>query len=153
MKIRNAKDSDLIAITDLIITCSEKFILPDFSEEGVRHYIEDHSIDKMRERLQQFHYQVLVDSADRIIGVVGIRSPSHLFHLHIEPELQGQGLGRQLWESAKTIAISKERPSFFTVNSSLYAVPFYKKLGFQPKEKETKNGVIYVPMKMKVRKV
>ena len=150
MKIRNAKDSDLVAITDLIMICSEQFILPGLSEEGVRTYVEDHSIDKMKERLHQFHYQVLVEGTDKIIGVVGIRSPSHLFHLHIDPNFQGQGLGRRLWESAKMAALAKEKVSFFTVNSSLYAVPFYKKMGFQPKSKETKNGVVYIPMKIDV---
>ncbi|MFR5757206.1 MAG: GNAT family N-acetyltransferase [Bacteroides cellulosilyticus] len=39
-----------------------------------------------------------------------------------------------------------------TVNSSTYAVPFYKSLGFeQVKEPQITNGLKYVPMKREIK--
>ncbi|MFN7905056.1 MAG: GNAT family N-acetyltransferase [Pseudobdellovibrionaceae bacterium] len=150
MHVRNVLDSDLNAITALILLCSEKYILPDFSDEGVAAYRASHSLEKMKERIQMYDYQVLVNESDQIFGVVGMQPVSHLFHLHVDPKAHGQGLGRQLWEHAKKSVLSKSQTEFFTVNSSIYAVPFYQKLGFVPGLQEIKNGVKFVPMKMEL---
>jgi N-acetylglutamate synthase-like GNAT family acetyltransferase len=147
MKLRDADSSNLEAITNLILICSEQFILPKFNEEGKRNYLESHSLEMMRERLANFQYQVLEEEGE-IIGVVGMRRPSHLFHLHVSPEFHGNGLGRKLWEAAKERALRLDRHGTFTVNSSLNAVSFYEKLGFLPAPAQTRGGVEYVPMSM-----
>ena len=91
------------------------------------------------------------DDTGNIIGVVGIRRPSHLYHLHVAPEFHGKGLGRKLWEAGKSMILKVEQPEKFTVNSSTNAVAFYEKLGFVSKGKEVNNGVTYFPMEMKLR--
>lgn len=149
MKLRDAKTDDLKPITELIIKCSEKFILPKFNDEGRKNYLQSHSLEMMRERLDQFKYQVLEKNGE-IIGVVGMRRPSHLFHLHIAPEFHGHGLGRDLWKAAKDRAVQLDKFEKFTVNSSVFAVPFYEKLGFVASTPETRDGVEYVPMTMMV---
>ncbi len=149
MKLRDAKAGDLKPITDLIIHCSEQFILPRLSDEGKQTYLRSHSLDQMKERIDQFQYQLLEDN-EKIVGIVGMRRPSHLFHLHVAPERHGQGFGRMLWTAAKDRAIQIDRPDKFTVNSSAYAVPFYEKLGFVAGKLEVRNGVEYVPMSSEV---
>ena len=149
MKLRDANSGDLKSITDLILKCSEKFILPYLSDEGRQNYLKSHSIEMMRERLTQFQYQVL-EQDGKIIGVVGMRRPSHLFHLHVAPEYHRQSLGRNLWKAAKHRAIQLDQPEKFTVNSSIFAVPFYVKLGFVAGALETRAGVEYMPMSMQV---
>ncbi len=150
MRLRPTELSDLDAVTELIHRCSKQFILPNFSEEGVREYMSSHSREKMKERLEQFSYQVLEDDSGKIIGVVGMQRPSHLYHLHVAPEFHSKGIGRKLWEAAKNITLKTEQPTKFTVNSSTYAVTFYEKLGFVSAGAKTKNGVTYVPMEMKI---
>ncbi|RYZ90440.1 MAG: GNAT family N-acetyltransferase [Proteobacteria bacterium] len=49
--------------------------------------------------VEKFQYQVWEDH-HTIIGVVGLRRPSHLFHLHVARDFHGKGLGRTLWEAA-----------------------------------------------------
>lgn len=147
MKLRDATGDDLESITNLILNCSEKFILPMLNEEGKQTYMHSHSLEVMRGRLSQFQYQVF-EQDSKIIGVVGMRRPSHLFHLHVEPEFHGKGLGRQLWNAAKERAMRLDQPDKFTVNSSTYAVRFYEKLGFQAAATEVRGGVEYVPMSM-----
>ncbi len=147
--LRDASVSDLVPITELIIECSKHYILPYFNEEGRHTYLESHSLDKMSERLKQFQYQVLEDD-HAIIGVVGMRRPSHLYHLHVSKEFQGKGLGRRLWEAAKTRALKMDRLDEITVNSSSYAVPFYERLGFVAGVVENYLGVDYVPMTLKL---
>lgn len=54
-----------------------------------------------------------------------------------------KGLARKLWEQLK----SSSNSSFFTVNSSMFAVPVYTRLGFVPVgEKQSRNGVTVQPM-------
>ncbi len=151
MLIRKANLVDLKEITDLIYECSKQFILPHFPIEGVQAYTESHSIEKMKERLQHQHFNYLVfeNEQKKILGVVGVQLPSHLYHLHVMPEFHGLGIGRKLWETAKTVILKNNEPVKFTVNSSLNAVAFYERLGFISHAPQTINGVTYVPMDMK----
>ena len=150
MNLRDAKIGDLNEITELIVKCSEQFILPRFSAEGKQNYQRSHTLNLMRDRIVEFQYQVL-EQDEKIIGVVGMQRPSHLFHLHVAPELHKKGLGRKLWMAAKERAISLDKPNKFSVNSSLYSVSFYEKLGFVASPAEVRGGVEFVPMSMNIR--
>jgi GNAT superfamily N-acetyltransferase len=129
----------------LILDCSRKFILPRFNEQGKQTYLQAHSLEMMLERLIQFQYLVL-ELDGQIIGVAGLRRPGHLYHLHVSPEFHGKGLGRRLWNAVKERALQLDSPDRFTVNSSIHAVPFYEKMGFQAAQFEILGGVEYVPM-------
>jgi N-acetylglutamate synthase-like GNAT family acetyltransferase len=145
VEIRDAKLEDLISMTDLIMKASERFILPKLNDEGKTTYLQSHSLELMKERLESFQYQVL-EKNSKIIGVVGVRRPSHLFHLHLDPDFHGQGYGTSLWKAAKDRAMQLDQPAIFTVNSSVYAVSFYRKLGFVGDDVKVVGGVEFVPM-------
>ena len=46
-------------------------------------------------------YHVLEANDGALIGVVGTRSDSHLFHLFVAEGEQRKGVGRALWEHAR----------------------------------------------------
>lgn len=146
---RTASIEDLEPILVLILLCSEKFILPGVSDQGKRIYLESHSPEKMAERLETYEYLVATNSADEIIGVVGMKDRTHLFHLHVHPLYHQQGLGKKLWLLAKAHAEDAGAIKEFTVNSSKYAIDFYKKLGFEEQGEQVKNGFAYYPMILK----
>ena len=55
-----------------------------------------------------------------------------------------QGIGRTLWE----YVLNHSERNVFTVNSSPYAVPVYRKLGFVETDTEQlADGMRYTPMK------
>ena len=58
MNLRDAKIGDLNEITELIVKCSEQFILPRFSAEGKQNYQRSHTLNLMRDRIVEFQYQV-----------------------------------------------------------------------------------------------
>src|SRR5690606_40652166 len=79
-----------------------------------------------------FDYHV-AEVAGEIVGVVGMRDGSHVYHLFVAEEHQGRGLGRALWEHAKAECLRRGRPAAFTVNSSRGAVPIYERFGLDRK--------------------
>ena len=97
-----------------------------------------------------FRYYVgLVDQ--QLAGVVAMRDGAHLYHLFVQPALQGQGLGRALWQHARDVALAAGRPSRFTVNASLYAVQVYARFGFAATGPRVETrGIAYVPMELRL---
>jgi len=150
--IRRACAADLHPILELILDCSHRFILPGLSLQGQENYLITHSVKKMTECLEQFEYFVLEDQRGMLGGVVGIRPLSHLFHLHVRHDLQGQGWGYKLWNVARESALSQARIERFTVNSSRFAVPFYEKMGFVMQGEELRGGVLSFPMILELKK-
>ena len=140
MKIRRATLDDADRITDLIHRCSEKHILPEFGLEGRATYLWSHNHDAIKTLVQTCAYWV-AEKESRIIGVIGIQDRTHLYHLHVDPEFQKQGLGTRLWKTAQV----RPQPRM-TVNASRFAVPFYENLGFVLEGERNLNGVIYFPM-------
>ena len=66
-------------------------------------------------------------------GVILMPSPNLLGLLFVRPRWLRLGIGRALWESARA-DIETRFPEVNTVelNATLYAVPFYKSVGFAP---------------------
>jgi GNAT superfamily N-acetyltransferase len=89
-----------------------------------------------------FSHYVAEDSAG-LCGIIALRDGSHLYHLFVRADAHGQGIARTLWQHAK----ANSGHSMFTVNSSLYAVPVYERLGFVAKAPpQTADGLVFVPM-------
>ena len=79
-----------------------------------------------------------------IIGFIEIRNYNHISLLFVDDKYFRLGLGKELFERAKDIMPSDK----YSVNSSDYAVEFYKKLGFVAIYDNIKveNGVHFHPM-------
>ena len=59
--------------------------------------------------------------------------PTLLAVLFVEPGWLRRGIGRALWESARShIAAAFPEISTVQVNATPYAVPFYRAVGFMP---------------------
>ena len=86
---------------------------------------------------------IVAENHSGICGVAALRDARHLYHLFVKEELHRQGLARALLERVMSTSDS----SFFTVNSSLFAVPVYLRLGFvRAGEQQRRNGVTVQPM-------
>ena len=86
---------------------------------------------------------------DTLAGVVAVRDARHVFHLFVAPAFQYQGIGTALVLRAIELSLAASPSETFTVNSSLPAVPFYERLGFQPQGPDIEaNGVAFVPMQL-----
>jgi len=67
-----------------------------------------------------------------LVGVAAVRNGNHVSLLFVEPEQHGRGIGRSLFHEAR-LRIRAALPDIdgVTLNSSDYALEFYRKLGFE----------------------
>ena len=90
----------------------------------------------------------LIDSENKEIPVVSFGPVSVL------PEYQRKGIAKKLLELAiKKCELAKHDLDYIEVNSSLYAVKIYERLGFTGVDAEKLiNGIRFIPMKLKLQK-
>ncbi|MCW8925693.1 MAG: GNAT family N-acetyltransferase [Xanthomonadales bacterium] len=149
MIIRKANAEDINAISSLLIQLSEKFITSSFTDEGKGNLLRSMNPEAIRGYFDQGYRYHVADRDGEILGVVGMKNDTHLYHLFVAEAEQGAGLARRLWETAKSDCLSRSSPEYFTVNSSLNAEKVYKSWGFVPVAgvRET-GGVKDIPMKL-----
>jgi predicted GNAT family N-acyltransferase len=81
--------------------------------------------------------------------VIGVRDNKHLYRLFVAKAQQKQGRATKLWHVAREACIAAYNPGEFTVNSSKFAVLFYRKPGFvQAGMPENRGGVLATPMQL-----
>lgn len=125
-KVREGEPSDAPAIGALLKAITP-LLVPDPSDPDAAQFLESLREPAVAERLVSANYLHLVaESEGRLCGYIATRERSHLYHLFVLPELHGLGVARLLWRSL--IAAGGDRP--YTVNSSLQAVPVYRRFGF-----------------------
>ena len=138
--LRRFQPGDEFAVSDLICTTLKisngKDYPPAFIEESIR----DHSPELIAARAREGHFYLAVDG-EKIIGCGGITGywgsteESYLTSIFVLPEEQGKGVGSLIINRLE--ADDYFRRAWRTeVGSSLTAVRFYRKMGY-----EYKNGV------------
>ena len=83
---------------------------------------------------------------DKVVGMIAVRSSgSHIALFYVDGNFHRQGIGRELFEEAGKHNFA----GFMTVNSSLYAIPVYHKLGFADMDTVQNAGRMrFMPMRM-----
>lgn len=133
MDIQAGRRSDAPAISHLLTQLSIDHIVGSFGAEGRKNMLNSMTPEAIEGFFDQgFRYHLgVVDG--QVIGVVGTRDNSHLFHLFVEDSHQGSGYASALWAVAKQACLdSGMNPGHFTVNSSLNSQDIYKHWGFRP---------------------
>jgi GNAT superfamily N-acetyltransferase len=150
MKVVAATVSDAEEISKLIMELSEPFFLSP-SREGAEPFLASVSKEAERGYLSASNFSYFAAKAnDNLAGFIALRDNSHLFHLFVAKEFQGKGLATQLWSMAKAKALEAGNPGEFTVNSSLNAVPVYKRFGFvRQGEVQSMHGISFQPMRLR----
>lgn len=143
-KIRRIDEKDTKKLSEAASLIKEVFMefnAPDYSNEGVKSFIDFVDNEETARLLEYFGaYEENV-----IKGVIAVmKTENHICCFFVKADSHGKGIARQLWEHLK----DSRGKGIFTVNSSPYAVPIYRKLGFEATGKEQiQDGIRFTPMK------
>jgi GNAT superfamily N-acetyltransferase len=149
MITRKATASNAEKISELIYSVMHLFFAePD--GQGAEHFLQMSTPAGLAAFMVQPNINYLLGEDDGVFcGVVAVRNHSHLLHLYVVPSFQGRGVGKYLWETVRDQAVSAGNSGEFTVNASLNAVPFYKRMGFEVTgDVSLAGGLRFQPMKL-----
>jgi len=151
--IRDAEPEDAEAISALILSLTSFFLADPADPEAAAPFFATISPEALRANLTDGRYRYqLAESGGELAGVVGVRNDAHLYHLFVAAPFHRQGLAARLWAAARQAARAAGNPGRFTVNSSRYAVPVYRRLGFRVTGPEVlKDGIAFIPMELDER--
>lgn len=147
MEIRRAVTDDILQIKDLVHSLAG-FYLQDKTAPLPAWFAQSISLSEFEQRLlnpEFIHFVYTLNGV--VVGYISLKSGSHLYHLFVAADAQGKGIARALWERACSVAPA----THYTVRSSLYAVPVYKKFGFRESgPAANKDGIGFQPMELVV---
>ena len=136
--VNKEKDEALLFTKRVYIECKDE----SYSEQGIEtfcNFVNNKEITKSFKVYGAFEDNVLK-------GVIATDNQKrHICLFFVDKSSQAKGIGKKLI----AIGIENNENSFITVNSSRYAVPIYKKLGFVKMEEEKEqDGLKFTPMKL-----
>jgi GNAT superfamily N-acetyltransferase len=149
MKFTEATNKDSREISLLMSKLAEKYIAPDCTTEGVKILLNSMNKSSIERYLSEgYRYYVAKDS-HTIVGVIGMKNNTEIYHLFTSETHQGQGISRRLWELAKNNCLRSGNKGFFTVQSAINAKIVYLQFGFLPTDGVAINsGIKEIPMEL-----
>ena len=141
--IRKLESFETESALDLVNKVFMEYEAPDYSEEGVEEFNKSMRDEEYLSKLCMYGAY----ANEKLIGVIATRSEgTHIALFFVDSGFQGKGVGRSLFQTVLADCNSNR----ITVNSSPYAVPIYKKLGFTETDTEQAvNGLRFTPMEYK----
>lgn len=134
MRIRRFKETDVFAVADLAMRTFEKFNGLDFyDEEAITNTLDyfdttKNTKERLLEKFSKKSIFFIAEDSDGIAGMInGV--PNRISSLFVESCKQGKGIGKMLLEKFE-IEAKACGSSYVSIESSLYAVDFYRRMGF-----------------------
>ena len=149
MRIRPLTDNDFPAVAQLMSALSQEFFLNEGSAAAAATFVHDNDETSLRAFVGAGIVYHVAEQDGKILGFIAVREHKHLFHMFVDKQYHRRGIARALWAVARQAAMAAGNPGVFTVNSSNYAVPVYKAMGFvQTAPMQFRNGLYYNPMQL-----
>jgi len=150
MLIRPIQDNDVRAVACLLKVLARQFIVHESTPEGAATFLRENDERAIGRYVAIGHVYHVAEREGKIAGFIAVRDCNHLFHMFFDVQWQRQGVGRQLWEVARTAAMAASGSGAFTVNASNFAVPVYQALGFvRTAPMQVLKGLFYNPMALR----
>ena len=125
--IRKATTKDLKEISALICKVLEEKEAEFYTDEVIKAW-QRHNMLQNLERESE-NTEIIVYEEERIVGV-GSLYEEHIRKLYVHQQCQGRGIGKELMAELERIAAS-EGYQKCTLNSTINAIGFYRKLGYE----------------------
>lgn len=131
-EVRWAKTEEWAPAMKMIWKTFLKYEGEDYTEEGIRNFLEFITDDDLYVSFLKGDYQMMVAlDKERVIGAASVRSYNHLSLLFVDEEYHRQGVGRALMNRMCEYLKKEVGEKYMSLNAAPYAVNFYRKLGFR----------------------
>jgi GNAT superfamily N-acetyltransferase len=150
IEYRRIQKSDVNQVSAFIEGVFNQFVAPEFSQDGVDEFMKYIQPDALVNHLSKNYFGIIALVGAEIIGTIVMRDYSHVALFFVDSQHQRLGIGTALFRRALEHCCRHDvNITHITVNSSPNAVTVYKKINFEPTDKEQcVNGIRFVPMVM-----
>ncbi len=149
MRIRPIEEGDVPAVARLLNQLARKFIVHESTPEGAATFLRENDEEAIHRYIALGHVYHVAEADGEIAGFISVRDCTHVFHMFVGAQWQGQGVARRLWEVARSGAVERGGSGAFTVNASNFAVPVYEAMGFvRTAPTQCVKGLYFNPMKL-----
>lgn len=148
LSIRPVRPSEAASISALVRESFVELAAPDWEERAQQRFFAEIEPESLARKIAAAAYAAGAFRGDRILGFLLMPSPALLGSLFVHPNSLRQGIATALWESAR-LRLETAFPEVRTVelNSTPYALEFYRKVGFVPISAEfTRDGARVIRM-------
>jgi len=112
----------------------------DWEPEAQQTFMQESSTASLQRALSAASYAAGAFSGGEMAGFLLMPKPVLLAMLFVDPRYLRRGIGRALWESARGFIEARfADATTVEVNSTPYAVEFYRAIGFMPISREFVN--------------
>ena len=141
------KKADINSVSLMITAIFDEFIGYDYSKEGKSTFKDYITPKNILERLDTNKFYVAKNDTT-IIGILEIRNNDHIALFFVDKKYHKKGIGKMLFNNyLNELNKMDTKIETITVNSSIYAVKIYERLGFKKTgELQEKNGIKFIPM-------
>lgn len=129
-RVRPGSERDAAAISALTLDLAKATLFDDCTPEGAARLCEAMLPAPTAARLHEGYRYWVAEHGGEVIGVIALRSPSHLYHLFVAQAWQRHGVARALWNALRDHVLSADASARVTVNASRGAVTAYFRMGF-----------------------
>lgn len=152
MNIEHIKESEIDETSKMILRARQNSILAEYYPPQSEHLTItlDELNSDVKDKAKNGHFYVVKENGT-IIGCGGIGAylgsltESRIHTIFVEPAYERQGVGRHIIEFLENDEYAK-RANKIVIYSSISAIPFYRKLGYEHKNGELnfKNGMFFL---------
>lgn len=150
MIIRKFKETDAEDVSKLIHSVFTEFVADTFRKGGAENWLKHETPWHVVKRGQKRIVYVAV-SGKKIVGMVE-SDGNRIRRLFVDKNYQGRGLGARLFIKMEK-ACMKKKPRYIKIYSSVNAVGFYYKMGYNKygRVRQNKQGIVYQLMVKKFK--
>lgn len=150
--IRKVNYEELEKVFSLIWSVFSEFVAPDLTKEGIDtfrvNFIESKDFKNCVQSGKQIIYGAY--SKEKLAGVVSISENNHVSCVFVDKEHHRRGIATMLFNQIIS-KLKEKQVEKITLNASLYAVPFYHRIGFKDLGgQQVFQGILYTPMELRI---
>lgn len=153
IEIKELSADEIPAYAALIKEVYAEFVAADYPEEGNRTFYDFIDQRNIRTRLGNGNLMVCAKVDGDIVGAHEIRDGNHIALFFVKTSFHHKGIGRMMFDySLRHVLQHSPDARVITVNSSPYAVPVYRGLGFAAvSPMQTRDGISFYPMEYGIK--